>query len=155
MTPESLQRHILDTIPLARAMALSVAGYDGRVLRLRAPLAPNRNDKGCAFGGSLAGLMTLAGWGAATLRLGAAGDGAEIYVQDSTLRYLAPVWEDLLIEAWLDVDDGGAEFARAYADRGRARAGVVAECRLTDGTPATTLIARFVAIDPVRKPKAV
>src|SRR5690606_6825838 len=69
--PESLaaalERELLAEIPLARAMQLSVAAYDGATLALAAPLAPNGNDKGCAFGGSLASLMTLAGWGLAHL----------------------------------------------------------------------------------------
>jgi len=38
MTPEELEQALLDDIPLARAMALRVAGWDGRHLRLAAPL---------------------------------------------------------------------------------------------------------------------
>lgn len=154
MTPDTLERHLLDAIPLARAMALRVAGYDGVELRLTAPLSPNRNDKGCAFGGSLASLMTLAGWGVAALRLDRQGEDAEIYVQDSTIRYLAPVWEDLSIAAWIEVDDGGAAFIAGYAARGRARANIRAECRLSDGVVAASLQARFVAIDPARNTKS-
>jgi thioesterase domain-containing protein len=150
MTPSALEHHLLDTIPLARAMALRVVGLAQDGLVLRAPLAENRNDKGCAFGGSLASLMTLAGWGAAVLRLDAA--AAEIYVQDSSIDYLAPVWQDLVVTAWLDVDDDGGAFVQAYADKGRARARVRAQCRLDDGTVAATLVARFVAIDPARRP---
>lgn len=151
MTPAELERHILDTIPLARAMALRVDSYADGELRLSAPLAPNRNDKGCAFGGSLTGLMTLAGWGSAVLRLGDAGHHAEVYVQDSQVRYLAPVWEDIVVLARMPVDDDGAGFTQAYAERGRARATVQVECRLVDGTIAATLAARFVAIDPARR----
>ena len=58
-----LQAYILEHIPLARAMALRVARHDGAELELTAPLAANINDKGFAFGGSMASLMTLAGWG--------------------------------------------------------------------------------------------
>ena len=42
-------------------MQLQIAAYDGDSLSLHAPLAANFNDKGCAFGGSLTSLMTLAG----------------------------------------------------------------------------------------------
>lgn len=150
MDSAQLERHILDTIPLAQAMALRVDRYEHGALWLRAPLAPNRNDKGCAFGGSLTSLLTLAGWGSAVLALGAAGDGAEIYVQDSAVRYLAPVWEDIAVVAHL-LDDDVDGFPQTYTARGRARASVNAECRLADGTLAATLSARFVAIDPARK----
>lgn len=151
MTLDELERRLLDTIPLAQAMALRVGGYTQGELRLTAPLAPNRNDKGCAFGGSLASLMTLAGWGVAVLRLCDHGGAAEVYVQDSAVRYLTPVWETLVAAARLEADDGGAEFVANYAGRGRARAAVRVECRLVDGTVAATLQARFVAIDPARQ----
>ena len=67
----ALEHELLAEIPLARAMALRVAAYDGDSLALAAPLAPNVNDKGCAFGGSLASLMTLAGWGVIRLAVAA------------------------------------------------------------------------------------
>ena len=151
MTSAELERHLLDAIPLARAMALRIDGHSDGVLRMTAPLGPNINDKGCAFGGSLASLMTLAAWSTVYLRLGEAARGAEIYVQDSELRYLAPVWEDIVIEARLQVDDGGDEFAAAYAARGRARVVAEAHCRCADGTLATSMLSRFVAIDPARR----
>lgn len=151
MTPSELERHLLATIPLARAMSLHIVDYADGELRMRAPLAPNVNDKGCAFGGSLASLMTLAGWSAAYLRLGAAATDSEIYVQDSELRYLAPIWDDIEVVARLQADDGGAAFVAGYVDRGRSRVTIEAECRAADGILATALTARFVAIDPARR----
>jgi thioesterase domain-containing protein len=151
MTCAELERHLHDTIPLARAMSLRIAGYEGGVLRMTAPLAPNVNDKGCAFGGSLASLMTLAAWSTVFLRLGDAGKGAEIYVQDSELRYLAPVWDDIVVEARLQVEDGGDGLQASYASRGKARVTAEAHCRCADGSLATSMLARFVAIDPARR----
>ena len=60
-------------MPPVAAMQVSIAGFDGDCLRLDAPLDRNVNDKGCAFGGSLASLMTLAAWGVVTLRVQGAG----------------------------------------------------------------------------------
>lgn len=151
MTPAELERRLLEAIPMARAMALRLVDYANGQLRLQAPLEPNRNDKGCAFGGSLVSLMTLAGWGSAVLRLGASGGKAEVYVQDSSVNYLTPVWETIEIVAQLEDGDDGAQFAAAYLVRGRARTRVRAACVLADGTEAATLAARFVAIDPSRR----
>ncbi len=151
MTLDELKTRLLADIPLARAMALDLAGWDGQRLVLTAPLSPNRNDKGCAFGGSLASLMTLAAWGASVLRLGEQADGAEVYVQDSQIRYLAPVWQDIEIHAWAD-DAEPEAFPATFRDRGRARTHLVAECRLADGSLAAAMTARFVAIDP-RRPR--
>lgn len=148
-TPESLrdlERFILDHIPLARAMELQVAACDGDMLALDAPLAPNVNDKGCAFGGSLTCLMTLAGWSLVELALQRHGIDCDIYVADSDVRYLAPVWADFRAEARLEPGSNWDTFLATLAARGKAR--VEAQCivRERDGaTIAATLRARFVA----------
>src|SRR6187402_2429596 len=97
----SLERFILDGIPLARAMQVHLAGFDGEHLAMTAPLGPNINDKACAFGGSLATLMTLACWALVEAVLRRRGSDCDIFVADSTVRYLAPVWTDLRAEARL------------------------------------------------------
>ncbi|HEY0229747.1 MAG TPA: YiiD C-terminal domain-containing protein [Dokdonella sp.] len=142
----ALERELLTDIPLARAMALSVAGYDSRSLTLAAPLAPNVNDKGCAFGGSLASVMTLAGWGLLKLAVDARGLACDIYVQDSTVRYLAPVWQDFSALAELDEESSFDEFFAALAARGKGRLRVRCRVPLPDGGDAATLEARFVAL---------
>lgn len=155
MTPAQLQQFMLETIPMARAMELAIDRFDGGRLVLSAPLAANSNDKGCAFGGSLVALMTLAGWSLANLLLGEEVASAEVYVQDSQIRYLAPVWETLVVEAGLAPGQTPEEWRDAYRRHGRSRTTVDVECRLRDGTVATTLAARFVAIDPQRRRPAV
>jgi thioesterase domain-containing protein len=136
---------ILARIPLARAMALELAAHDGDRLALRAPLAPNVNDKGCAFGGSLASLMTLAGWGLVELSLRERGIDCDVYVGESSVRYLAPVWTDLLAEARLAEGADWAAFFATLAARGKARIEVACTVAGADGAPAATLAARFVA----------
>ncbi len=143
----SLERHLLSGIPLARDMQLHVAEYDGQCLVLTAPLAPNVNDKGCAFGGSLVSLMTLACWGLATLRLGDAGHAAEVYVQDSMVNYLEPVWGEIVVEARQLIGDGEwTDFLNTFAARGKARITLTAEVTTAGGGAAARLSARFVAL---------
>jgi thioesterase domain-containing protein len=135
----------LASIPLVREMRIEVLDEaDGR-LRLRAPLAPNVNDKGSAFGGSLASLMILAGWALATRRLESAGLEADVYVADSTLRYLAPLEDALLAEAWLEEGDW-KDFVATFRQRGRARCRIAACVRLPCGGEATTFSGRFAAL---------
>ena len=139
------EHSLLADIPLARAMQLRVAQYGDDELVLAAPLAPNVNDKGCAFGGSLASLLTLAGWGLIVLHLRATDRECEVYVQDSQMRYLAPVWEDLLAHARLADGESWQAFDAALATRGKAR--VRLHCRVPVASgDACTLEARFVAI---------
>lgn len=143
----ALGDEILAAIPLARAMAMSVSAYDGDSLTLSAPLAPNINDKGCAFGGSLVSLMTLAGWGLVKLALDRQGRDCDIYVQDSDVRYLAPVWNDFDAVARLVDRESFVAMAEALTSRGRARTRVRCVVPLPDGSAAATLEARFVAIE--------
>ena len=140
-----LQAHY-DAMPPVAAMGLHVAGYDGERLCLGAPLSRHVNDKGCAFGGSLGSLLTLAAWGLLHVRLEEAGVDADIYVADSTLRFLAPLFDDLRAEAVLAPGSSWDTFVATLAARGRARVEVVAEVPLPAGGIATTFSARYVAI---------
>ncbi|MEP6484693.1 MAG: YiiD C-terminal domain-containing protein [Rudaea sp.] len=145
-TPDSeFENSLLADIPLARAMQLKLRAYDGTHLTLGAPLEPNVNDKGCAFGGSLVSLMTLAGWGLVVMKLRDLGRDCDVFVQDSTVRYLAPVWGDFVADARLAEGESWGEFDAALTSRGRGR--VTVECRIpTDARDACTMQARFVAI---------
>ena len=141
---EQLQ-HTLVAMPPVAAMGIRIAGYDNGVLRMQAPLAANVNDKGNAFGGSLASVMILAGWALATLRLEAAGLEADVYVADSSLRYLAPLEDALHAEAWLEEGDWEG-FIATFRQRGRARCRIAACVRLPGGGEATTFSGRFAAL---------
>jgi thioesterase domain-containing protein len=142
----SLEHEIRADIPLTRAMDLHIAAADGDSVTLAAPLPPNVNDKGCAFGGSLASALTLAGWALLVLRLREAQVDAEVYVQDSQLKYLAPVWEDFRATATLADGESWDAFFAALQARGKGRLRVSASVAAADGSAATTLEARFVAL---------
>jgi len=135
-----------EEIPLADNMELHLASSDEQHLAIAAPLPPNVNDKGCAFGGSLVSLLTLAGWGLLVLRLRGDGRACDVYVQDSQVHYLAPVWGDLVAEARLGSGESWSSFDAALAARGRARIAVRCRVPAADGADACTLDARFVAI---------
>ena len=142
---QRLIQFIRDEIPLARAMDLQLRHHDADMLSLWAPLAPNVNDKGCAFGGSLVSLMTLSGWALVELALRQRGIECDVFVAESGVRYLAPLWRDFCSEARLTPDAQWDTFFDTLAARGRAR--IAVECIVpgTDGRPAATLEARFVA----------
>ena len=134
---------LFSAMPPVAAMAIRAEAFDGDVLRLGAPLAANVNDKDCAFGGSLASLMTLAGWGWLMLKCAEAGVVADVYVADSHLRYLAPVHADLEADAGLGEGEDWPAVLRCLAERGRARVHMQAQVAGADGAPAATLKARY------------
>jgi thioesterase domain-containing protein len=148
MDSSAALRHLdahYQAMPPVAAMRTSIDGYDGQRLRLHAPLSANVNDKGCAFGGSLGSLMTLAAWGLVTLRVQAAGMQADVFVADSRIRYLAPLFADLTAEAELEPSASWDEFLATLRERGRARTELVARVPLPDGGVAAEFAARYVA----------
>lgn len=145
---EALQelREYCRGMPPVAAMQVDVEAMRGDALRLTAPLSANVNDKGNAFGGSLTSLMTVAGWGLVTLKLRLAGLKAEVYVADSQIRYLAPLYDDLVAEAVLAEGQAWDVFVDTLVQRGRARVQLDARVLLPEGGLATTLSGRYVAI---------
>ena len=138
----------LRSIPPVHALQVRLTAYDGDRLSLTAPLAPNVNDKGSAFGGSLVSLMTLAAWALVSMKLEEAGFVAEVYVQDSAVRYLAPLHHDLSAVAQLGPGQEWGQVMAAFAQRGKARAQLQAQICDPAGAVCCTLEGRFVALAP-------
>ena len=131
------------TMPPVAAMQIHARDFDGQYLRVQAPLLANLNDKGCAFGGSLVSVMTLAGWGRVVLGLHAVGLEAQVYVADSKVRYLAPLYEDLHARAWLAPDQDWDTVLHRFRERGRSRVVVDAAISDASGKVVATLNARY------------
>ncbi len=90
--------------------------------------------------------MTLACWSLVKLAADERGMACDIYVQDSTVRYLAPLWEDFSAESRLADEHAFGDFFDTLAVRGKARLSAACDIRLADGTVACSLSARFVAM---------
>ena len=141
-----LQQTLHDSIPLSRVMQLTVTDYDGSRLVLSAPLAPNVNDKGTAFGGSLYNLAVLCGWSLLRLTLDEAGlEKKNIVIQEANTRYLLPVAGELRAECHL-VPEAWQDFLPALQKRGRARITLTVTIRQND-KPAVEFTGTYVALD--------
>ena len=86
-----LTHTLTDQIPLGHAMQLSITELSENQICLSAPLAPNVNDKGTAFGGALVSMMILAGWSLPRLLLRRHGLKAELVIGRCEVRFLKPV----------------------------------------------------------------
>jgi thioesterase domain-containing protein len=118
-----LQERLDREIMLARPMGIIVESADDSGLVLRAPLAPNANHKGTAFGGSLYSLAVLTGWAWLTRFLATRKLDAEAVIQESSMRFLQPVHGEmrasLEVPSEADIDKFQKMLVRA--DRGRIR----------------------------------
>ncbi|MDK2124529.1 YiiD C-terminal domain-containing protein [Parachitinimonas caeni] len=131
------QSLISSGIPLAAPMAVQAQlDADGH-LQLFAPLAPNRNDKGTGFGGSIAALATLAGW-CEVLRLTDLHDlgPVEIVIQRGATEYLKPVESDFIARAIPCHAEAAAAFAKILTRRGIGRLAVTVEIWAGNGMAA-------------------
>jgi thioesterase domain-containing protein len=88
---EYLQDKITSEFALARHIGVVVECADDSGIVLCAPLSPNANHKGTAFGGSLFAVAVLTGWAWVTRYLAATDLAADAVIQESTIRYLLPV----------------------------------------------------------------
>ena len=93
-------------IPLLNAMHLALVDYDDLVLTMEAPLAPNINNKGTAFGGSIASICLFGGWAVATLAFTDHGiDNTEIVVYQNEMTFERPARGHLVVKVVIDRDE--------------------------------------------------
>jgi thioesterase domain-containing protein len=91
---ELLQSTLHEEIPITRSFGLIIDTYDQERLTLKAPLAPNINDKGTVFAGTLNAVATLAGWSLLWLILREHNMRGKVVIQDSAIQYLKSVAGD-------------------------------------------------------------
>ena len=110
-------------IPLLDAMQLSFVTYEHLSLTMEAPLAPNINNKGTAFGGSIASICLFGGWAVATLAfIDHDIHNTEIVVFRNEMTFERPARGLLSVNAYIKPDDFEACLARLKAgDRSRIR----------------------------------
>ena len=119
--PEYLQNRIVGEFALARHIGIVVERADDDAVMLRAPLAPNANYKGTAFGGSLYSVAVLAGWAWVTRYLAARSIAADGVIQESSMRFLTPVRGELRADAAAPSAAEIGKFRRMLQRAGRGR----------------------------------
>jgi len=105
-------------IPVTAAMGVAVESYDAEQLVLTAPLEPNHNHLGTAFGGSLSAIATLAGYGLLWLELG--DRDAHIVVKSSSIQYRQPVRETIRAICKRPPPEAMEAFRKKFSRNGKA-----------------------------------
>jgi len=134
--PSYLQARIDGEIALAKHIGVVVERADDHDLVVSAPLQPNGNHKGTAFGGSLYCVAVLTGWAWATRYLAMRGIAADAVIQESNVQFLAPVHGRLRAHL---APPGSAEidkFRRMLERAGRGRIQLRVELRQGPGVAA-------------------
>jgi thioesterase domain-containing protein len=143
VTPREIEAFFHAKIPLTAAMGVRVESSDAAGLVLTAPLDANHNHLGTAFGGSLAALLILSGYGLLWLELGEA--AAHIVVRKTSLDYRRPVLDPLRAICARPSAEALATFRETFARRGKARIELHATA-VEQGDVAVELRGVFVAL---------
>ncbi|MDP9141358.1 MAG: thioesterase domain-containing protein [Pseudomonadota bacterium] len=132
MNPQQFTEFLHRSIPLTIALGARVIELGDQHVRLTAPLEPNLNHHGTAFGGSLATLGILAGWVALHHGMERAGVKGSLVVRQTTLDYLRPVTGELVAESRLP-EETWLDFVAALRESRRARIEVCSALRDSAG----------------------
>ena len=124
---ESLRAYLTARIAPARALGVTVEAVDP--VTLSAPLDANLNDKGTGFAGSLYSVAALAGWVLVMRWCATDSVGAEVVLQSSTARVLAPALADVRALAHEPPAAQRDKLRRMLARSGRGRAEVAVDVK--------------------------
>ncbi|NPU95298.1 MAG: DUF4442 domain-containing protein [Gammaproteobacteria bacterium] len=117
-------RHKLRSqVPLIAHMGVDVISWDGRTVVVEAPLAPNLNTHGTAFGGSLYNVAAMTGWSAVHLTLMDAGHTPSVWVVKGEIEYKTPVRGVLRGSATVS-DEVRAHLIAGYENKGRVKVAI-------------------------------
>jgi thioesterase domain-containing protein len=138
-----LETYLHEQIPVSRLMGIKVEACEAGRLVLVAPLEVNHNHLGTAFGGSLATVATLAGYGALWMALGER--EAHVVVKRSEIDYRRPVRKGL--RAVCEIADTAEleQFRKSFSNRGKARMTLLVSIR-EDGEDCVRYRGEFVAL---------
>ncbi|HYL00416.1 MAG TPA: YiiD C-terminal domain-containing protein [Steroidobacteraceae bacterium] len=145
---ESLQAFLTARIAPARALGVTVAATDP--VTISAPLEGNLNDKGTGFAGSLFSVAALAGWALVTRWCSAAPVDAEVVLQSSRARFLAPARAEFRAIAHELPAKQRDKLARMLARGGRGRAEVNVEVKCDEALVMSFTGVYAVILSPAR-----
>jgi thioesterase domain-containing protein len=134
---KKLQELIHREVPLTKVMGMRVLACLDDSLTLQAPLEPNINIHGTAFGGSLFSLAALAGWGLLQLKLSGGGEPENMVLGHARIAYHLPVRGDITVRCKLPVGDKFQSFIDDFHQTRKARIKMVAEVVTEEGVAAT------------------
>lgn len=120
-TIKNIQKVLNSEIPLTHHMGVQVVEFSDLFLTLTAPLENNINHKNTAFGGSLFSVSVLAGWGLIYLLLQKYHLSGHIVIQESQIKYLKPVTNDLTATSSFESKQQQDKLINMYKRKGVAR----------------------------------
>lgn len=146
LSPAALEQFLHAKIPLTQAMGIRVIETGPYQLVLEAPLEPNINHLGSAFGGALHALPTLACYAALWTLLHEGGIDGHVVVKQSHAHYRQPVRTTFRAVCQRPTADAAAEFLNDLRRHKKARMDLESVVPGANGKPAVEFTGSFVAV---------
>lgn len=121
MDPQDLHNFISAQIPLSTALGAKILRADDSGAEVFAPLKPNSNHLGTAFGGSLTSVQLLACYAWLFNVLDSRGFKSHVVVMDSRTRYFKPVTSDFTVICHAPDGNQLTAFLKALERKQKAR----------------------------------
>lgn len=121
MKPQALQQYLFASVPLTQHMQIEVQSCDNSLLQLSAPLTPNANHHGTAFGGSIASIGVLCGWCMMHIRTEHAQLSSDLVVQKASIEYSKAIRGDITARCTGPTDEAWTRFVQQLETRGKGR----------------------------------
>ena len=121
MNNTELEQYIYRHIPITQQMEISVTQLDATGITLTAPIAPNINDKGTAFAGSINTLAVLSGWALIQNRIVEEHIAATIVATQNTVRFVHPICHRLEVFCPSPSPETWAAFLDTLRGKGKTR----------------------------------
>lgn len=118
------QRYMENEVPLSQHMKLKVEALSPAVV-IAAPLAPNQNNKGTAFAGSLHAALSLAGWIVTQNWADPEIQKHDVVLFKSEIRFASPVTGDFKVRSEMEPGTDLIKVRNLLDKKGRARVNVL------------------------------
>ena len=145
MSADQLEQFLKQQIPISAAFAVKVLRAEESVVEIEAPLGPNHNHLGTAFGGSLSAILILTGYAWLYHILAKRGHSCHVILKNCHTDYLRPVAQDLRAICSAPPKADYDHFTTAFEKKGRARIQLESRIVLVSGETACKATAEFVA----------
>ena len=151
MSPQFLQDYLYSHIPISKAMGVRVHALTDNSVSLWAPLAPNINHRGTAFGGSISTLATLSAWSLLRVGVHEIAPLPTLVVRRNNVEYLKPIEGDFIATAKRPDAETWLAFLDTLQKRGRSRVNLNAAVTYAD-QEAASFSGVFVALGVASSP---
>ena len=141
---DHVRTKLKEQVPLITHMGIDVISWDGSTVVVEAPLEPNINTHGTAFGGSLYCVGAMTGWSALHLTLMDAGHLPSVWLAKGEVAYLKPVRGMLRAQTTISAEQR-EQILQGYESKGRVKAAI--EVMIKEGSEdAVKLTALYAAM---------